>query len=115
FPLFALQQLHAWAHAGDMKFAGGSFHVPPEVLAVRPQTTAELWDARLGALNEQEQLAACAVATLGLDMRVVVILALLELLELPPWPSINALRRAEIILPRGSQRYTWPHALLQEY
>jgi serine/threonine protein kinase/tetratricopeptide (TPR) repeat protein len=115
FPLFALQQLHAWAHAGDMKFHDGSYRVPHEVLAVRPQTTADLWDARLAALGEADQLAACAVATLGIDMRVVVIMALLTDLGLSPGPSIDALRRAEIILPRGTERYTWPHALLQEH
>src|SRR6185436_4739126 len=115
FPLFALQQLHAWAHAGDLQFAAGAYRVPREVLAVRPQTTADLWDARLASLGEAEQLAACAVATLGIDMRVVVIVALLADLGLSPGPSIDALRRAEIILPRGSERYTWPHALLQEH
>ena len=115
FPLFALQQLHAWAHAGNMKFADGSYRVPQEVLAVRPQTTADLWDARLAALGDAEQLAACAVATLGIDMRVVVIVALLEDLGLRSGPSVDALRRAEIILPRGTERYTWPHALLQEH
>ena len=115
FPLFALQQLHAWAHAGNMKFADGSYRVPQEVLEVRPQTTADLWDARLAALGDAEQLAACAVATLGIDMRVVVIVALLEDLGLRSGPSIDALRRAEIILPRGTERYTWPHALLQEH
>jgi eukaryotic-like serine/threonine-protein kinase len=115
FPLFALQQLHAWAHAGDMQFAHGTYRVPQEVLAVRPQTTADLWDARLSSLTDAEQLAACAVATLGIDMRVVVIVALLEDLGLRPAPSIDALRRSEIILPRGSERYTWPHALLQEH
>ncbi len=115
FPLFALQQLHAWAHAGDMQFAEGTYRVPQEVLAVRPQTTADLWDARLSSLTDAEQLAACAVATLGIDMRVVVIVALLGDLGLLPASSIDALRRAEIILPRGSERYTWPHALLQEH
>ncbi len=115
FPLFALQQLHAWAHAGDMQFSAGTYRVPHEVLSVRPQTTADLWDARMAALTEPQQLAACAVATLGIDMRVVVIVALLSDLGLPPGSSIDALRRAEIILPRGSERYTWPHALLQEH
>ena len=115
FPLFALQQLHAWAHAGDMQFREGTYRVPQEVLEVRPQTTADLWDARLAALTDAEQLAACAVATLGIDMRVVVIVALLSDLGLLPVSSIDALRRAEIILPRGSERYTWPHALLQEH
>jgi serine/threonine protein kinase/tetratricopeptide (TPR) repeat protein len=115
FPLFALQQLHAWAHAGDLKFEDGTYRVPREVLDVRPQTTADLWDARLAALSAAEQLAACAVATLGIDMRVVVLVALLADLGLQPGSCIDALRRAEIILPRGSERYTWPHALLQEH
>lgn len=115
FPLFALQQLHAWAHAGEMELEDGTYRVSRDVLSVRPQTTAELWEARLAALDERERIAACAVATLGIDIRVVVIVALLESLGLDATASIDALRRAEIILPRGSERYTWPHALLQEH
>ncbi len=115
FPLFALQQLHAWAHAGDLKLEGGRYSVSEDVLAMRPTTTAELWDSRLKALTPAELLAAYAVSTLGIDMRVIVIFALLEDLGLSPTACVGALRRAEIILPRGSERYTWPHALLQEH
>jgi serine/threonine protein kinase/tetratricopeptide (TPR) repeat protein len=115
FPLFALQQLHAWAHAGEMELSKGSYRVSKEVLDVRPKTTADLWDARLSALTDPEQLAAMAVATLGIDMRVVVIQALLGTLGLPAERSVSALRNSEIILPRGPDRYTWPHALLQEH
>ena len=46
-PLFALQQLHAWALAGNMQIHDGVYRVPDEVLTVRPQTTAELWDSRV--------------------------------------------------------------------
>src|SRR5690606_28493863 len=45
-PLFALQQLHAWALGGNLEFVHGKYHVPREVLQVRPKTTAELWDSR---------------------------------------------------------------------
>jgi tetratricopeptide (TPR) repeat protein len=115
FPLFALQQLHAWVHAGAMERSSGTYRVARHALTVQPQTTAELWDTRLAALTEREQAAACAVATLGLEIRVVVLVALLEALDLSPGETVDALRQAEIILPRGSERYTWPHALLQEH
>ncbi|MES1184605.1 MAG: hypothetical protein ABUL60_12375, partial [Myxococcales bacterium] len=52
-PLFALQQLHAWALGGNMEFLNGTYRVPPEVLATRPQTTAELWDSRVNSVPEQ--------------------------------------------------------------
>lgn len=114
-PLFALQQLHAWALAGNMQLAGGTYSVPEEVLAVRPQTTAELWDSRVSALPEGQRLAAYAVATLGGDIRRGVLHSLLTVLGLPADDAIISLQNAEIILPRGSGRYQWPHALLQEH
>jgi eukaryotic-like serine/threonine-protein kinase len=115
FPLFALQQLHAWAHAGDFEFTDGSFRVPREVLAVRPRTTAELWESRLQSLPIEHREAAYAVATLGLDVRRIVLKALLNELQLPADSAIASLQNAEIILPRGPGRYNWPHALLQEH
>jgi hypothetical protein len=114
-PLFALQQLHAWALAGNMEFSSGVYRVPPEVLAVRPQTTAELWDSRVAAMPEGHRLAAYAVATLGADIRRNVLHQLLTALGLRADDAIVALQNAEIILPRGPARYGWPHALLQEH
>lgn len=114
-PLFALQQLHAWALAGNMKLVSGLYRVPPEVLAVRPQTTAELWDSRVKAMPAAHRLAAYAVATLGADIRRTVLHALLTSLQLPADAAILSLQNAEILLPRGSGRYGWPHQLLQEH
>lgn len=115
FPLFALQQLHAWAHAGDFHFDDGSYHVPQEVLAVRPKTTADLWESRLATLPPQHQLAAYAVSTLGLDIRRIVLKAMLRELGLDADEVIVSLQNSEILLPRGPGRYNWAHALLQEH
>lgn len=114
-PLFALQQLHAWALGGEMSLDNGVFRVPGEVLALRPATTAELWDSRVSALPPAERPAATAIATLGGDIRRPVLVALLERLALPAEACIESLQRAEIILPRGPGRYGFPHALLQEH
>ncbi len=115
FPLFALQQLHSWAHAGNLEFVGGSYRVPRDVLAVRPKTTADLWDSRVAAVPRQLRVAAYAVATLGTDIRRDVMVALLNDLKLPAEEAIAQLQKAEILLPRGPGRYGWPHALLQEH
>src|SRR5690606_19164354 len=61
-PLFALQQLHAWAIEGNMQLRHGRYHVAPEVLGVRPRTTAELWKSRVEAVPEVHRAAAYAVA-----------------------------------------------------
>jgi eukaryotic-like serine/threonine-protein kinase len=115
-PLFALQQLHAWALAGNLKLdPHGLYQVPHEVLSVRPQTTAELWDSRVQAMPSEHRLAAYAVATLGGDIRRNVLHALLTRLSLAADDAIISLQKAEIILPRGAGRYNWPHALLQEH
>ena len=114
-PLFALQQLHAWALAGEMTRVAGRYHVPAEVLAVRPHTTAELWDSRISALPVEHQLAPFAAASLGADVRRVVLHALLTALELPADDAILSLQNAEILVPRGPGRYGWPHALLYEH
>jgi serine/threonine protein kinase/tetratricopeptide (TPR) repeat protein len=114
-PLFALQQLHAWALAGNMQLQQGVYHVPDEVLSVRPQTTAELWDSRVEVMPSKHRLAAYAAATLGGDMRRVVLHALLTRLGLDADGAIISLQKAEMILPRGAGRYNWPHALLQEH
>ena len=114
-PLFALQQLHAWALAGNMQLVNGMYRVPPDVLSVRPQTTAELWDSRIKAMPESHRLAAYAVAALGADIRLSVLHALLTALKLPADAAIVSLQNAEIMLPRGPGRYVWPHQLLQEH
>jgi eukaryotic-like serine/threonine-protein kinase len=114
-PLFALQQLHAWALSGNMRAHNGIYRVEPEVLALRPQTTAELWDSRVAALPEEHRLAAYALATLSGDIRRGVLSALLSSLGLDPDAAILSLQNAEIMLPRGPGRYSWPHALLQEH
>ena len=114
-PLFALQQLHAWAIEGKMQLRSGRYHVASEVLDVRPRTTAELWESRLAAVPEERRAAAYAVAAISSDLRREVLLALLAELGLPAEESIRELQRAEILIPRGPGRYSWPHALLQEY
>jgi hypothetical protein len=114
-PLFALQQLHAWALSGQMEFSGSSYRVPADVLAVRPQTTAELWDSRLAAVPEQYRTAAYAASTLGADVRRNVLQALLTSLSQPADAAMQSLQNAEVLLPRGPGRYSWPHELLQEH
>ena len=114
-PLFALQQLHAWALAGEMIHEGGRYRVPPSVLAVRPRTTADLWDSRLSALPAEHRLAAYAAASLGSDIRRAVLRALLSSLEIPSDAAMLSLQRAEILSPRGPGRYIWSHALLLEH
>jgi tetratricopeptide (TPR) repeat protein len=114
-PLFALQQLHAWALQGNLEFLDGVYRVPQEVLAVRPQTTADLWDSRVEGIRAEHRLAAYAVAALGSDVRRSVLVPLLRAVGLNPQSAIVSLQTAEIILPRGPGRYNFPHALLQEH
>ena len=114
-PLFALQQLHAWALAGELTRVAGRYHVSPEVLAVRPHTTAELWDSRIAALPVEHRMAPYAAASLGADIRRVVLHALLVALQLPADEAMLSLQNAEILIPRGPGRYGWPHALLFEH
>jgi serine/threonine protein kinase/type II secretory pathway predicted ATPase ExeA len=114
-PLFALQQLHAWALMGNMELRGGSYHVAPDILAVRPQTTAELWKSRLSIVPKENRKAAFAVAAISSDLRREVLASLLRELGLNADDCIRDLQRAEILIPRGPDRYSWPHALLQEY
>lgn len=114
-PLFALQQLHAWALEGSMTMREGKYHVPPEILAVRPRTTAELWDSRINAVPAHFRPAAYAIAAISSDLRREVLRPLLLELGMPADDCIRALQRAEILIPRGPGRYSWPHALLQEH
>ncbi|HET9954267.1 MAG TPA: protein kinase [Polyangiaceae bacterium] len=114
-PLFALQQLHAWALAGSLELKDNFYRVPPDVLAVRPETTAELWDTRLTAVPEAHRPSAHAAATLGGDIRRNVLFALLTALGQPADAAILSLQNAEILIPRGPGRLSWPHELLQEH
>jgi tetratricopeptide (TPR) repeat protein len=114
-PLFALQQLHAWALDGSLELRDGTYHVPRPVLEMRPKTTAELWDSRVATMPEGQQLAAYAAATLSSDLRREVLHDLLTAIGLSADECIVSLQNAEIIIPRGPGRYSWPHALLQEH
>lgn len=114
-PLFALQQLHAWALGGSLELSDGVYRVPSDVLAVRPETTAELWDTRLLAVPELHRSTAYAAATLGGDIRRNVLHALLTALGQPADAAILSLQNAEILIPRGPGRLSWPHELLQEH
>src|SRR5690606_29445226 len=106
-PLFALQQLHAWALEGSMELRGQHYHVSPDVLSVRPRTTAELWQSRLQAVPENFRVAALAVAAISSDLRREVLLDLLGELGLPGEECIRHLQKAEILIPRGPGRYSW--------
>lgn len=114
-PLFALQQVHAWALDGKMELRGGMYHVSPDVLALRPKTTAELWDSRVASMPEEHRMSATAVAALGTDIRREVLDELLTSLGIEPGSAIISLQNAEVILPKGAGRFAWPHALLAEH
>lgn len=114
-PLYALQQLHAWAGAKQLEFEDGHYRVPREALEVRAKTTAELWEERLAAIPEELRGGAVAAAALGGDFPPVVLRALLAALEIPVRPAIAALHREEILLSAGPTQLRWPHALLQEH
>lgn len=114
-PLFALQQLHAWAGAEQLVLREGRYRVPSAALVVRAKTTAELWEERLAVIPEELRGAALAASALGGDFPPVVLRALLATLEIPVRPAIAALHRSEILLSSGPSRLRWPHALLQEH
>jgi serine/threonine protein kinase/tetratricopeptide (TPR) repeat protein len=114
-PLFALQLLHAWAMRGDLQIKNGVYDVPDSALDVHAQTTAELWDERLGALPEPLRGAALAAAALGGDIRRDVLRDLLTTLLLDANRAINAMKRAQLLLLSGTDRLRWTHTLLQEH
>lgn len=114
-PLYALQQLHAWAHTGQFVLQDGQYRLPPEALSLRSKITIDLWESRLATLAPDRQQAAYAAATLGLDLRGSVLKAVFHELGLPVDDTIISLQHAEIILPRGPGRYNFAHALLQEH
>ncbi len=114
-PLFALQQLHAWALAGEVSFVNGSYEVSPAVLSLRPTTTAEFWDARLHAVPERYRMGALAATALGAEVHRDVLTALLASLRLRPERVIASLQDAQVLVPRDETALVWPHSLLREH
>jgi serine/threonine protein kinase len=115
-PLFALQLLHSWAMRGDLRQEPNGFYAVHEDALVRPaSTTAELWDERVDALPADLRPAALAASALGGDIRREVLEVLLRELGLDANRALNAMKRAQLLLPSGSDRLRWTHALLQEY
>lgn len=114
-PLFALQLLHAWAMGGHLELKDGRYGVPKPALAVRAATTAELWEERIRALPESLRKGALAASALGGDIRRDVLRIQLHAVGLDAEAAVMAMQRAQILIPSGSERLRWPHALLQEY
>lgn len=114
-PLFALQLLHAWALRGELKLQAGLYRVPETALSTPAQTTADLWEERLNALQEKLRPAALAASALGGDIRRDVLKQLLNDLGLEAGRAINAMRRAQLLLPSGTDRLRWTHTLLLEH
>ncbi|HKQ70100.1 MAG TPA: protein kinase, partial [Polyangiaceae bacterium] len=114
-PLFALQLLHAWAAGNRLQISGGIYSVPPASLEEQPGSTAELWDERILAIAPDLRRAAHAAAALGGDIPLVCLRALLQSLDIPTAPAIEALHRAQILIPAAPGRLRWPHNLLQEH
>ena len=114
--LFALQQLHAWAMRGDLRQQqDGTYAVSADALSRPASTTAELWEERVQALPVALQPAAFAAAALGGDIRTDVLKAQLIELDMDARRAITALKRCQLLLPSGSDRLRWTHALLQEH
>jgi tetratricopeptide (TPR) repeat protein len=61
------------------------------------------------------RLAAYAAASIGDDIRGNVLKSLVSALGMDPRDAMNALTRAQILLPLANDQYRWPHALLQEH
>jgi eukaryotic-like serine/threonine-protein kinase len=115
-PLFALQLLHSWAMRGDLRQRqDGLYSVSEDALIKPASTTAELWGERVKALPRDLQPAAIAASALGGDIRREVLRAQLSELGLDAQRAANALKRAQLLLPAGTDRLRWTHALLQEY
>lgn len=115
-PLFALQLLHSWAMSGVLtQRSDGTYDASEEALSGTAETTAELWEERLGALPPELRPAAFAAAALGGDIRRDVLRALLTDLGLDANRAMSAMKRAQLLLMSGADQLHWPHALLQEY
>jgi tetratricopeptide (TPR) repeat protein len=114
-PLFALQLLHAWAASNRLQMEDGIYSVPPASLEEQPGSTAELWDERILAIPPELRRAAHAAAALGGDIPIGCLRELLQSLGIPEAPAIEALHRAQILIPSAPGRLRWPHNLLQEH
>jgi serine/threonine protein kinase len=114
-PLFALQLLYHWAMKGDLEIHEGRYRVKEEALERPAKTTEELWEERLRTLPEELRPAAVAASALGGDIRRDVLRALLGELGLDATRAINAMKRAQLVLPSGTDRLRWTHTLLQEH
>ena len=114
-PLFALQLLHAWSGGGYLRLEKGQYRVPEEALEGRAMTTTELWDERLRAVPTEQRIGAYATASIGDDIRGVVLRPLLSALGLDAHETLLSLTRAQILIASGADRFRWPHALLQEH
>ncbi|MEM9691581.1 MAG: AAA family ATPase [Myxococcota bacterium] len=115
-PLFALQLLHSWAMRGDLQLDSDGNYAVSEAALERPaNTTAELWEERVRALPRDLQPAALSAAALGGDIRRDVLRVQLAELGLDAGRAIGAMKRAQLLLPAGTERLRWTHALLQEY
>jgi len=114
-PLFALQLLHAWAASNRLLLDRGVYTVPPPALEEQPGSTAELWDERILAIPPELRRAALAAAALGGDIPLVCLRALLSSLNIPVSAAVEALHRAQILIPAAPGRLRWPHNLLQEH
>lgn len=115
-PLFALQLVHSWAMSGALtQRPDGAYDASEDALNRTAQTTAELWEERLGALPPDLRPAAFAASALGGDIRRDVLRALLTDLGLDATRALSAMKRAQLLLMSGTEQLQWPHALLQEY
>ena len=115
-PLFALQLVHSWAMSGALtQRPDGAYDASEDALNRTAQTTAELWEERLGALPPDLRPAAFAASALGGDIRRDVLRALLTDLGLDATRALSAMKRAQLLLLSGTEQLQWPHALLQEY
>jgi eukaryotic-like serine/threonine-protein kinase len=115
-PLFALQLLHSWAMRGDLRQqSDGLYAVNEESLLKPASTTAELWEERVNALPKDLQPAALAASALGGDIRRDVLRLQLSEMGLDAGRAISSMKRAQLLLPTGTDRLRWTHALLQEH
>jgi eukaryotic-like serine/threonine-protein kinase len=113
--LFALQLVHAWASSGQLTLSKDHYDVPDEALTGRARTTAELWEERLGVLDEQLRPAAFAASALGEEIHLAALTRLLDGLDIDAGQAIRAMQEAELMLIEQGARLRWPHGLLQEH
>jgi predicted ATPase len=113
-PLFALQQVHAWALSGRLELVGNVYRVPREVLSLRPATTAGLWQRRLASLPRVYRASAYAAATLGFSMSRASLFAACAALRVPA-DAPERLVEAQVLVSNGFERYRFAHELLMDH